>query len=101
MSRHDLWRNMDHFKRKIFLKNELKKHLLRAVRFNRYMSYIQRNKAAFHLSNLPKISSKTVINNRCFVSGRSQAVDQKTRLSRFVFRQKTYRSHLPGFKRAS
>lgn len=101
MSRHDLWCSIDHFKRKMFLKNELKKQLLKAAKRNKYMSYVQRNKAAFHLSNLPKVASKTVINNRCVISGRSQSVDKKTRLSRFVFREKTYKSHLPGFRRAS
>ena len=101
MDRHDLWRNVDIYKRKIFLKNEIKKSLLKSIKKNKYLSYMQRNKAAFYLANLPKISTISYVNNRCYLSGRSQAVDRKTRSSRFTFRSETYKSHLPGFRRAS
>jgi ribosomal protein S14 len=101
MDRHNLWISVDSYKRKIFLKNEIKKKLLKALIKSRYMTYIQRSKASFHITHLPKISSRTFTNNRCFVSGRSQAVDRKTRTSRFVFRKSAYDSHLPGLGRAS
>ncbi len=101
MDRHDLWKNVDSYKRKIFLKNEIKKQALKSIKKNHYLPYIYRNKAAFYLSNLPKIATISYLNNRCYVSGRSQSVDRKTRTSRFVFRSKIYASDLPGFRRAS
>ena len=65
------------------------------------MSYIQRYKASFYLSNLPKTSTLTYVNNRCYITGRSQSVDIKTKMSRFEFRKQIYSSYLPGYKRAS
>lgn len=101
MDRHSLWKNIDNYKRKLFLKNEIKKKLLKAIKKNKYMTYAQRYKASFYLSNFPKIATITYSNNRCFISGRSQAVDRKTTTSRFEFRQFIYKSNLPGFRRAS
>ena len=85
----------------MYVKNEIKKQLLRSAKKNKYLTYLQRSRAAFHMSNLPKISTITYVNNRCSVSGRSQSVDRKTRTSRFVFRENMYKSDLPGFRRAS
>ncbi len=65
------------------------------------MTYSQRYKASFYLSNFPKIATITYSNNRCFLSGRSQSVDRITSTSRFEFRQNIYKSYLPGFRRAS
>jgi len=101
MDRHELWQNVDNYKRKMFVKNEIKKQLLKSIKKNKYMTYMQRTRASFYLSNLPKIATITYVNNRCTVSGRSQSVDRKTRTSRFVFRQSMYKSDLPGFGRAS
>lgn len=101
MDRHNLWKSVDNFKRKVFLKNEIKKSFLKSIKKNKYMSYLQRSKASFYLSSLPKTSTITYRNNRCYVTGRSQSVDKKTNMSRFEFRKRTYSSDLPGFKRAS
>ena len=65
------------------------------------MTYAQRYRASFYLSNFPKISTISYVNNRSFITGRSQAVDRKTTTSRFEFRQIIYKSDLPGFRRAS
>lgn len=101
MDRHNLWKNVDNFKRKLFLKNEIKKQLLKSIKKNKYLSYLQRTKASFYISNLPRTATLTYATNRCYVSGRSQSVDRKTRLSRFKFRNHAYASDLPGLKRAS
>ena len=101
MDRHELWKSIDLYKRKLFIRNEIKKQLLKSIKKNKYATYLQRNRAAFYLSNLPTTANLSVTNNRCFITGRSQSVDRKTRTSRFVFRSKAYRSDLPGFSRAS
>ena len=85
----------------MFVKNEIKKQLLKSIKKNKYMTYMQRARASFYLSNLPKIATITYVNSRCASGGRSQSVDRKTRTSRFVFRQNMYKSDLPGFSRAS
>jgi ribosomal protein S14 len=101
MDRHELWKSVDLYKRKLFIRNEIKKQLLKSIKKNKYATYLQRSRASFYLSNLPLTANLSVINNRCFVTGRSQSVDRKTRTSRFVFRNKVYQSDLPGFSRAS
>ena len=101
MDRHELWKNVDTYKRKIFLKNEIKKQLLKALKKNRYLSYMHRYKASYYLSNLPKIATVSYLNNRCYVSGRSQSIDRKTTTSRFIFRTQVYKSNFPGFRRSS
>lgn len=101
MDRHNLWISIDNYKRKLYLKNEIKKKILKSIKKNKYMTYIQRYKASFYLSNLPKTATLTYVNNRCYITGRSQSVDIKTKMSRFEFRKQVYSSYLPGYKRAS
>lgn len=61
---------MDNYKRHFFLKNEFKKKILKSFIKNNSISQEKRYRASFYLSNLPRFSSKTVMRNRCVVSGR-------------------------------
>jgi hypothetical protein len=71
MDRHDLWVSMDNYKRKIFLKNESKKVLLKSIIKNQNVTYTKRHLAAFYMSNLVRFSGQNFNVNRCVVSGRS------------------------------
>jgi hypothetical protein len=62
---------MDEYKRRIFLKNEVKKTMLRSIKRNKNATYSQRNLAAFYSSNLIRFSNQNMQINRCYVSGRS------------------------------
>lgn len=101
MDRHNLWVSMDNYKRKIFIKQEIKKILLVSYKSSKKATYLNRYKASFYLSMLPRSSAKTRITNRCVFSGRVWAVNRKTNYSRFLFRDQAYNSNLPGFRRAS
>ena len=61
---------MDNYKRKFFLKNEFKKKILKSFIRSRIITQDKRYRAAFHLSTLPRLSSITILRNRCVVSGR-------------------------------
>ena len=101
MDRHSLWISVDNYKRKNFIKYELKKILLSSNVKSKKTNYINRYKSLFYLSSIPKYSTKTKLNNRCVISGRVWAVNRKTSYSRFYFRDASYKSNIPGFRRAS
>lgn len=101
MDRHSLWIKNDSVKRKYLLKLEAKRLLLRSLRLNSYAYLANRLSASFKLTKITKHSSKSFMKNRCVVSGRSFSLDNKTALSRFVFRKQAYKSTIPGLKRAS
>jgi len=101
MDRQTLWNSVDSYKRKIFLKNEIKRIVLKSISFNKYTSYSRRYLAKYFISTLPRFASITVVNNRCVYSGRSWGVNKKTGMSRFVHRNKVYSSDIPGCKKAS
>lgn len=101
MDRHEAWKAMDNFKREFFLKNEIKRVLLKSIKKNTKTTYARRYLATYYLSTLPRVSSGTLTNNRCVVSGRVWSVNKHTQFSRFVFRKKMYQADIPGCKRAS
>ena len=92
---------MDNYKRKVFLKSESKKILLKSIKKNKNVTYTKRHLSSFYISNLVRFSGQNYSVNRCVVSGRSWSVNRKTSTSRFVFRNKVYTSSIPGCKRAS
>ena len=92
---------MDNYKRKVFLKNEIKRTILKSIKLNKKATYSSRYLASYYLSSSPRVSSRTNLVQRCNVSGRVWSVSKRTRTSRFVFRESVNNSLLPGFKRAS
>ena len=101
MDRHDLWMAVDNYKRGVFLRNEIKKKILKSIKLNKNTPYIRRYKAAYHLSNLPRVSNRAVLVTRCVVSSRVFSVKRVTGYSRFVFRTETLKANIPGCRRAS
>lgn len=92
---------VDNYKRHIFLKNEIKKRLLKSIILNKDTSIHRRYLASFYLTRFPKFASRCIPVNRCIISGRSSGVNRQTNFSRFIFRNSVYNSTLPGFRRAS
>lgn len=101
MDRHALWVLSDSMKRKLFLKVEIKRLLLRSFKRSRNIPLIKRYQASYYLTVLPKISSPNYYSNRCINSGRVWSVSKKTNSNRFIFRRDVFNSNLPGFRRAS
>lgn len=95
------WKVLDNFKRKNFLKSELKKKLLKILLKNTKLPNTYRYLALWHFSKISRNSSKTLHQNRCVVSGRNWYVLKNTQYSRFILRNQTNSGDLPGFKRAS
>jgi len=61
---------MDNYKRKIFLKNEIKRTVLKSIKLNKKSKYSTRYLASYYLSSLPRLSSRVNLVQRCNVSGR-------------------------------
>ena len=101
MSRQNLWTSIDNYKRQVFLKNEVKKTILRSVVLNKNTTYTRRYLAKYYMTNLPRFSNKTITNTRCVYSGRSWGTNRTTLMSRFVHRSKIYNADIPGYSRAS
>ena len=92
---------LDLFRRKLFVKFELRKSLLKSHTKIKSIKLVQKYNAQFSLANLPKRSSKNKIQNRRITSGRNKNVLRRISSSRFVFRYKAHFSYLPGCRRAS
>jgi len=92
---------LDNLKRIFFLKNEIKRIFLKSNLRNRKVNYSRRYLSYYYLINLPRFSSRTLVRNRCIMTGRVWSINKKTKLSRFVFRSKANKTNLPGYSRAS
>lgn len=101
MTRHKLWLLMDSLKRQYFLKNEIRRSILRAVKRSRTVPYAKRYLASYYLTTMTRSSTKTFSSNRCVISGRVWSVNKKTHYNRFILRTEIAKSNLPGFRRAS
>lgn len=101
MIRENRWKMLDNYKRKLFLKNELKKIILNSLIKNSNLPITHRYFALYNKSKLLRNSSINQQKNRCTKTGRIWSTVNRTNLSRFVFRTESNNGNLPGFKRAS
>ena len=92
---------LDLFRRKAFVKFELRKILLKSNVKLQTQPLVQKYNIQFRLVTLPTIASRNKLQNRCLTSGRNKNVIRRIRSSRFVFRQKAHFAYLPGCRRAS
>ena len=95
------WKTIDNYKRKLFLKIELKRLILNSIIKNSYLPRTYRYSALYNKTRLSRINSAIQHKNKCVITGRVWSVIKKTKYSRFAFRTESYNGHLPGFKRAS
>jgi ribosomal protein S14 len=92
---------MDNLKRKLFLKFELKRVLLKSLIKNSNLPLTYRYFIFYQKTKTPRWAILPQIVNRCTRTGRAMSVKRRTGYSRFVFRIESYSGHLPGYKRAS
>lgn len=92
---------LDNLKRKLFLKNEIKRFLLKSLIVNQNLPLIYRYFAYYNKIKLSRMSSIIQQKNKCTQTGRVWTTVKMTNYSRFVFRKESYSGNLPGFKRAS
>jgi len=95
------WKLMDKVKRKIFLKYELKKLLLKNLIVNKNLPLTARIFFNLKKGKITNFSMLTKINNRCLKTGRNFNVFKKVNYSRFVLRTEANKGVIPGFNRAS
>ena len=53
------------------------------------------------LQKLPRNSSRTRLNNRCSLTGRSRAYYRRFGISRIMLRDLALKGHIPGVRKAS
>jgi len=95
------WKIMDLIRRKLFIKTELKRILLKSLLKNNKIPNAYKYLALWNYSKIQKNTSKTLHQNRCVISGRPWYVLKNTQYSRFVLRREANSGNLPGFRRAS
>jgi small subunit ribosomal protein S14 len=101
MSRAEQWIFIDNFKRKLFLKYELKRVLLKSIFRNSELPLIYRYFVFYQRIKAPRWATLPQVVNRCSRTGRANSVTRQTKYSRFVHRTEAYNGNLPGLKRAS
>jgi small subunit ribosomal protein S14 len=101
MIREQRWKMLDNFRRKLFLKNELKKILLKSLIKNNNLPIIYRYFALYSKAKLIRFGSITKQKNKCVQTGRIWSTTKNVNYSRFLFRTESNKGNLPGFRRAS
>lgn len=85
MSRKISLKLLDAYKRKYFLKNELKSKLNCFSKI-KYDNILYTEYVSFKKKNTSNVYRLTKLNNRCLKSGRPYNISNKTQLSRFELR---------------
>ncbi len=101
MIRENRWKMLDNFRRKLFLKNEIKKNVLKSLIKNSRLPISYRYLALYNKSKLMRLSSISQQKNKCVRTGRRWSVVSISKYSRFLFRTESIKGNLPGIKRAS
>ena len=91
----------DNKRRRMADRYAAKRAELKAQAEDRTLSLEDRFAARLKLAALPRNSSKTRINNRCAVSGRSKAYYRKLGVSRIALRQLASDGKIPGMVKSS
>lgn len=99
--REEQWKLLDNYRRKMYVKYEMKNKLFKSIIRNKSLPISYRYYATFQKSLVPKSSSIVKQVNRCVQSGRQWNILKKVKLSRFVFRFQSYDGILPGVRRSS
>lgn len=95
------WKLTDNLKRKLFIKNELKRFILKSLGLNTTLPLSYRYFAIFNYSKISRWSSIIQQKNKCIKTGRTWSTVKHAKYSRFIFRRESYNGNIPGFKRAS
>lgn len=101
MIRENRWKTVDNLKRKLFLKYELKKIILKSIATNKALPLTYRYFALYNNSKIIRWANIVQQKNKCVKTGKVWSTVKMARYSRFVFRTESYQGNLPGFRRAS
>jgi len=101
MIRENRWKMLDNFRRKLFLKNEIKRLILKSIIKNSHLPLSYRYFALYNKSKLLRLSSLNQQKNKCVQTGRTWSTVKLVKYSRFLFRTESNKGNLPGFRRAS
>ena len=101
MTRQEQWIQLDHFRRKLFLKAYLKKSITKLLKVNKTSTHAQQIFYSLHSSAIVRQGAVAKIRNRCVKTGRSRHVLKKIASSRFIFRKFANTSRLPSISRYS
>ena len=71
------------------------------IEYNKESNYLEKLNLHSKLQKLPRNSSKTRIQNRCWKTGRPRGVFRDFGLSRHVFREMAHQCLLPGVTKSS
>ena len=91
----------DQKRRKLYLKYEEKKYLLKYIQNNLNIDRTVREAAYYQLISLPRNSSHTRVRNRCVITNRPRAVYKKFKFSRLIFRNLALQGEIPGISKAT
>lgn len=95
------WIAIDKFKRNLFIKNELKRFILKNITKNDFLLISNKYYINYKKNKLIRWSNINQQVNKCVKTGRTWSVLKLTRYSRFVFRKESNSGNIPGFRRAS
>jgi len=88
-------------RRKLAQKYAAKRAALKAVIYDDNSSVVDRMKASWKLTGLPKNSAKGRVRNRCKLTGRPRAYYRKFELCRVALRDLVTAGLVPGMKKGS
>ena len=74
---------------------------LKIIIKNPNSSFEEKEDAVAKLDSLPKTSSRILLRNRCFKTGRPRGVIRRFGLSRLSFREMALKGEIPGVTKAS
>lgn len=101
MTRREQWFLIDNFKRKYFLKKEIKYKILKFFKKNDLLPLLYKYFFFFLKTKFNHFFFPIQYNNRCQATSRIKGIVRFVKISRYVFRKKSYYGELPGFKRSS
>ena len=91
----------EHHKIKMVAKYQEKRDSLRKILKDINASQKEKLQAQFKMQNLPILSCKVRMRNRCNVTGRSGGFIRRYGLARQEFREQALKGNIPGVKKAS
>ena len=99
MIRQNQWKLIDNLKRKLYIKYELKRIILKSFILIKNNSLIYKTYWQYKISILPKLGLYTQHNKKCLKSGRNYSIYKFFKLSRFFLRTSLIKGLFPGVKR--
>jgi len=92
---------MDDLKRRIYIKYELKRYLLKYLIYSNQVSPVIKIYSKYKIVLMPRFSLIIQQRNRCVLTGRVHNILRFAKYSRFAFRYNSNFLEMPGVKRFS